>query len=195
MVSGQSGMQKRRCEVAIAGKAVLIGQPQRFGGLARLVLQFLVFDLRKVDEFFVVPEIHVPQFRDGDRGQGARRQRPRTGGRENRSGKTDVKSSSHPASNAVLPAKKEKQCGPAIRSTFSLLAKLVEQAAGTTVGIGDEDAAKAFGAGLVDGLFDAGRDLVRRVVPDGGKTGEVDMDRACLPRGQQGFRGRWRRNL
>ena len=34
---------------------------------------------------------------------------------------------------------------------------------------------KPSAAGLVDGGFDAGRDLVGGIVPDGGKTGEVDM--------------------
>ncbi|MNT83262.1 hypothetical protein D3C72_2231030 [compost metagenome] len=56
-----------------------------------------------------------------------------------------------------------------------LLAEPVEMAAGAAIGIGDEDALEAFLPRLGDCFSHPRRDSVRRVVPDGGKAGEVDM--------------------
>ncbi len=65
------------------------------------------------------------------------------------------------------------RAGDAVDAFF--LAEPVEMTAGAAIGIGDEDALEAFPPRLDDRLPDAGGDLVGRVVPDGGKTGEVDM--------------------
>lgn len=56
-----------------------------------------------------------------------------------------------------------------------LFAEPVQQSAGAAIGIGDEDAAKPFGARLVDSGLDAGRDFFRSVVPDRRQAYEVDV--------------------
>src|SRR3546814_4010602 len=54
---------KRGREVAIAGKAIFIGEPEIAGCGFCLLLQFLVLLLAEIDQLAVIAEIHLLQFR------------------------------------------------------------------------------------------------------------------------------------
>ncbi|VTZ60925.1 conserved hypothetical protein [Sinorhizobium medicae] len=166
--------EQRLGEVAIAGVAVLVFEPESIGCAPGLLLQCLVLLLGEIDELAIVAEIHVAQFR-----MPVETERFDNEGLE----LAGEKVCQEEGGDILVPSRGEVRVsckeGIAMRTRDSchpfLFTEPVDQPAGAAIGIGEKDVLEAARPRLDDTLSQPGCDFLRRIVPDGGQTAKLDV--------------------